>query len=60
METQTTVLNVVTWVKNQKKSREEIQKINVPHHQQQNQQRQHIQHVFFYVNTTLVKINHDF
>ena len=24
METQTTVLNVVTWVKNQKKSREEI------------------------------------
>lgn len=47
METQTTVLNVVTWVKNQKKSREEIQKINVPHDQQQNQQRQHIQHVFF-------------
>ena len=47
METQTTVLNVVTWVKNQKKSREEIQKINVPHHHQQNQQRQHIQqHVF--------------
>ena len=47
METQTAVLNVVTWVKNQKKSREEIQKINVPHHHQQNQQRQHIQqHVF--------------
>ena len=35
METQTTILNVVTSEKNQEKTQEKIQKKNVPWHQQQ-------------------------
>ena len=47
IETQTTVLDVVTSVKNQEKTHEKIQKTNVPQQrQQQNLQRQHIQQHF--------------
>ena len=42
METQITILNLVIPAKNQEKTQEKVQKLNVPQ-QQQNLQNQHIQ-----------------
>ena len=41
METQTTILNLVTSAKNQEKKQEKLQKLNVPQQLQQNLQSQH-------------------
>ena len=46
METQTTILNLVTSAKNQKKTLEKLQKLNVPQQQQQNLRSQHIHQHF--------------
>ena len=46
MNTQTTILNLVTSAKNQEKTQEKLQKLNVPQQQQQNLQSQHIQEPF--------------
>ena len=46
METQTTILNLVTSTKNQEKTQEKLQKLNVPQQQQQNLQSQYIQQHF--------------
>ena len=46
METPTTILNLVMSAKNQEKTQEKIQKLNVPQQQQQNLQSQHIQQHF--------------
>ena len=43
METQTTILNLVTSAENQEKTQEKLQKLNVPQQQQQNLQSQNIQ-----------------
>ena len=44
MKTQTTILDLVTSAKNQEKTQEKIQKLNIPQQQQQNLQSQHMQH----------------
>ena len=44
MKTQTTILNLVKSAKNQEKTQEKIQKLNIPQQQQQNLQSQHMQH----------------
>ena len=46
METQTTILNLVTSAKNQEKTQEKLPKLNVPQQQQQNLQNQLIQQHF--------------
>ena len=51
MKTQTTILNLVTSAKNQEKTQEKIQKLNIPQQQQQNLQSQHIQHFSHKQNT---------
>ena len=56
METQTTILNLVTSAKNQKKTLEKLQKLNVPQQQQQNLRSQHNTNIF-YANTIIAKIN---
>ena len=43
MDTQTAILNLVTSSKNQEKTQEKLQKLNVPQQQQQNLQSQNIQ-----------------
>ena len=58
METQTTILNLVTSAKNQEKTQEKLQKLNVPQQRQENLQSQRIQQ-YFHANTTLVKMNHN-
>ena len=52
METQTTILNLVSSAKNQKKTQEKLQKLNVPQQQQQNIQSQHIQQHFSHEHST--------
>ena len=47
METQTTILNLVSSAKNQEKTQKKLQKINVSQQQQQNQQNQHTCTTFF-------------
>ena len=42
METETTIINLVLSAKNQEKTLEKLQKLNVPQQQQQNLQSQHI------------------
>ena len=46
METETTILNLVTSAKNQQKTQEKIQKLNVSQQQQQNLLSQHLQQHF--------------
>ena len=46
METQSIILNLVNSVKNQEKTQEKLQKLNVPQQEQQNLQSQHIQEHF--------------
>ena len=58
METQTTILNLVTSAKNQEKTQQKLQKLNVPQQQEQNLQSKYIQNIFR-ANTTLAKINHN-
>ena len=58
-QTQTTILNLVISAKNQEKSQEIIQKLNVPQYQQQQIYKVNIYNNIFHVNITLVKINHN-
>ena len=46
METETTIINLVLSAKNQEKTLEKLQKLNVPQQQQQNLQSQHIRQHF--------------